>query len=296
MYLFIVKSCEVSFITFSNIESSPDGFVDLSLLEERRVVEHHSNTPTKEELDMLIEKSDYLFFFEPLIKGKRVNYQSLTELGIEEKNILKSVNSLHLILSSLPEQEEVVFIDFSKSGDIISFLTKTRLFFRRNTSYIFDGGYSSFFNGEFAIDFNPYDSPSIAFDVFPVSQRRKYISFVEELCYIASRYISLSFDKGETHYFDDISDYFIFNLQAFPMKSLIERFHLFPPYEYRRDIPIDEFIISEDYRKILTEYVCKVVARIAVHSNFPVKTPENEKHFYDEKFYLKIHSYLVSLL
>lgn len=290
MYLFIIKSCEVSLQEFYVEEDSSIG--------SKTSIIHRQNIPTREELRDINQKADFVFFFEPLIKGMRVNYTPLLELNIEEGTILKKLSDVEKIVSSLPENEEIVFIDFSSTSleekNIVSLLTKLRLNFRKNTSFVFEGGYSSFLKGEYSLNFNPYDSPNIPLSKYSPQEKKKYISFLEELTYVCVRYLSMGFQNSETNYFDEIDDYFIFNLQSFPMKSLLEKYHLFSPYEYRRDIPIDEFIINEEYRRIITEYLCKVISNIAVHSKFPVINKSDG--WYDEKYYLKIREYLLSVV
>lgn len=135
--------------------------------------------------------------------------------------------------------------------------------------------------------FDPFTTPRLMTDTWSPIEREHNIDFLLQLAKIAESYVKLGFLEGLINPEANVPNW-VCNINITPIRTLCSYFGIKSPSEYRKDIPIDDFMEKQDYRQLIAEYVCKVVAHIGVKNNFiPPNSKWNSPKTYSQ-VYLKL--------
>jgi hypothetical protein len=261
--------------------------------------------PSSQDLRQASSRAN-IFFYEPFVPLLRI--KDITT----EYEIIENLEQLNKITEN--KEDITIFIDFSGCRSIPQFLISLNRTFSDNELYIFlaPSPYGPRTDLEalqyasqnpakefslndildlnlksFAGCFNPFKEFKLRFNEWNEYQREDNLRFLEDLSKVAETFCRLGFSQGKILTDVEISHWSC-NVEITAVKLLQKYFEIFPTVEYRFDIPIDEFCDREPFRRILTEYVCKIVANIAVANNL-ISRKINWSN-YDPEVYLNIYN------
>lgn len=238
--------------------------------------------PSESEFRELKSRKFEFIFLEP-----RVPFFSISAKDVErERKHGQVVTSVHDAKLLINPDEDMIFVDCGGSRSIPEFLKHTGFEFYSSAVYIFLAPHTPstelktlkipekktydfvhMLSSDDFIDFAGCFDPFREFKFYPEDwieiEKKHNFEFLEELCVVASNFIKMGFLEENISPFPEFEKWTC-NLFTSPMILLQKHFGIYSPFEHRKNLPIDEFCERANFRKLLTEYVCKVLANIAV--------------------------------
>jgi hypothetical protein len=250
-----------------------------------------------------------LYFIEPKIPLMAVNREEMRERGLV---VFEKIDNIET--SILPQRDnDVIFVDCAGSRSIPEFLQHTGLGFYESAMYVFLNpcpfGPSTELANLRASEPKAYSLVEIAtmksslfagcfapfqdFAMFPKDwseiEKKHNIEFLSQLCTIAKTYLSMGFMDGNIYPLPDHEfEMWTCNMAITPLRTLQQYFGIYSPLEYMKDLPMDEFCNRAPFRKLLTEYVCKVLANVAMSSKLFLNT----RNWYNPSTYVELQKRL----
>jgi len=253
---------------------------------------HESFLPTYEEMEEVDASELKFYFIQPSI--------AKTFITPEDKILLDSYQAFDWVevstglietlnrVSSMPEYDDILILDFSMFGTIFNLLHEAQL--RNSEKFKF------FMNLDQRIDLNELLSdeiePSNNYDLFSMKTVNKQeddyqeiISHIKILTEILIKYIKADFHTGKID--SEVTINWELNLSIPEMDMFIRHFNLYPPIEDQRQIYRYHFMGNAQYRKIVTQTLAKFIANF-MKNNGMVKKSRSETQWYRPSSYVEL--------
>lgn len=257
-----------------------------------------------EKIVPLLGNEDFVFVFidglKPGVRIKESEKEKITHLKENYKNVFftdRTYKYQEKLNIKSNNDEEKYIIDCTGEFDNPYFLT-----FYLDEKFNSNNHYCTGYKNKI-IDFEDLNEVSVVNPFedndFEIEKDYYLFNLLRVYCENAILFLSLNFDceEGEELYGKitlekDFNDGWRFNMESFEMRLLIKYFNLYSPYIDREDNNTEEFCISNEYRRVITEYLLKVCYNFYC-KRFDV-TNKEEKRFSIPFYKKRVLNYFVS--